>query len=206
MNKDILLCGVGGQGTVLAARLIAAAAMNAGEIVHSAETIGMAQRGGSVTSHVRIGEKALSPLIPYGSAELILAFEPSEAVRNLRYLKNAMSNQGSGGTVIVNKVPVKPASSPNTITDDDANEWIKYLVHNAHKVIAVDSDAISKEAGSPKCFNVAVLGIAAGAGCLPFSEDNILDAIKCNVQKRFMELNCRAYNIGVKIGSAYANK
>ena len=86
MNQDILICGVGGQGTVLASKLIASAAMNLGNVVHSAETIGMAQRGGSVTSHIRIGNTASSPLIPMGSADLILAFEPSEAVRNLAYL------------------------------------------------------------------------------------------------------------------------
>ena len=86
MKKDILICGVGGQGTVLASKIIAAAAMEAGNNVHSAETIGMAQRGGSVTSHVRIGE-ASSPLIPKGKCDLLLAFEPSEAVRNLPYLK-----------------------------------------------------------------------------------------------------------------------
>lgn len=87
MNKDILICGVGGQGTVLASKLTASAAMREGNIVHSAETIGMAQRGGSVTSHVRIGDKAFSPLIPDGKADLILAFEPAEAVRNLHFLK-----------------------------------------------------------------------------------------------------------------------
>ena len=87
MNKDILLCGVGGQGTVLASKLIAAAAMREGHTVHSAETIGMAQRGGSVTSHIRIGEDIGSPLIPFGAADMILAFEPAEAVRNLHYLK-----------------------------------------------------------------------------------------------------------------------
>ena len=87
MNKDILLCGVGGQGTVLASKLIASAAMHLGNTAHSAETIGMAQRGGSVTSHIRIGNRAFSPLIPLGKADIILAFEPSEAVRNLCYLK-----------------------------------------------------------------------------------------------------------------------
>lgn len=76
MNKDILICGVGGQGTVLASKLLAASAMAEGNTVHSAETIGMAQRGGSVTSHVRIGERAFSPLIPQGAADLLMAFEP----------------------------------------------------------------------------------------------------------------------------------
>ncbi len=87
IRKDILICGVGGQGTVLASKIIAAAAMAEGNTVHSAETIGMAQRGGPVTSHVRIGQEVFSPLIPRGSAELMLAFEPAEAVRNLRYLR-----------------------------------------------------------------------------------------------------------------------
>ena len=100
MKKDILICGVGGQGTVLASKIIAASAMDEGSAVHSAETIGMAQRGGSVTSHVRIGE-AYAPLITQGAADMILAFEPAEAVRNLGYLKK-------DGIVIVNRVPVKP--------------------------------------------------------------------------------------------------
>ena len=85
MSYNILLCGVGGQGTVLASKLLAATAGAADLTVHSAETIGMAQRGGPVTSHVRIGADAFSPLIPKGSADLIIAFEPAEAVRNLDY-------------------------------------------------------------------------------------------------------------------------
>ena len=103
MNKDILICGVGGQGTVLASRIIAAAAMEEGNRVHSAETIGMAQRGGSVTSHVRIGEEAFSPLIPFGSADLLLAFEPAEAVRNLKYLRK-------DGAAVVNTAPTRPVT------------------------------------------------------------------------------------------------
>ena len=87
MNKNCLLCGVGGQGVVLASRLIAYAAMEKGNFVRTAETIGMAQRGGSVVSHVRIGDEIYSPQVPVGSADVILAFEPGEAVRCLPYLK-----------------------------------------------------------------------------------------------------------------------
>ena len=76
MNKNILICGVGGQGTVLSSRILASAFMSEGHTVHSAETIGMAQRGGSVVSHVRVGDEVYSPLIPEGRADLILAFEP----------------------------------------------------------------------------------------------------------------------------------
>lgn len=87
MNKNIILCGVGGQGTVLASKLIAAAAMEKGIPVMSAETIGMAQRGGSVFSHVRMGENLYSPMIAKGTADMILGFEPGETVRMLPYLK-----------------------------------------------------------------------------------------------------------------------
>ena len=120
MNKDVLICGVGGQGTVLASKLLAAAAMEEGNKVHSAETIGMAQRGGSVTSHVRIGDRAYSPLIPSGGADMIMAFEPSEAVRNLSYLKQ-------DGVVIVNSVPVKPTTESLNDTGYDGTEMIAYL-------------------------------------------------------------------------------
>ena len=95
MKMDCLLAGVGGQGTVLASRLIAQTAMEAlGLAAHTSETIGMAQRGGSVTSQVRIGEGACAPAIPLGGAEFILGFEPAEALRNFPYLKE-------GGTVLV---------------------------------------------------------------------------------------------------------
>ena len=120
MNKDILLCGVGGQGIVLASKLIAAAAMREGHTVHSAETIGMAQRGGSVTSHIRIGEDIGSPLIPFGTADMILAFEPVEAVRNLHYLK-------PDGTIIVNRTPVQPTTESLHATGYDGTKEIAYL-------------------------------------------------------------------------------
>ena len=125
MNKDILVCGVGGQGTVLASKLIASAAMNLGNTVHSAETIGMAQRGGSVTSHIRIGEQAYSPMIPHGSADVLLAFEPAEAVRNLAYLKQ-------DGIVIVNSVPVKPVTESLHDTGYDGSDMLTYLQKNAN--------------------------------------------------------------------------
>ena len=120
MNKDILICGVGGQGTVLASKIIAAAAMEEGSSVHSAETIGMAQRGGSVTSHVRVGENACSPLIPFGGADMLLAFEPGEAVRNLRYLKK-------GGIAVVNTTAVKPVTESLRDTGYDGSEMTTYL-------------------------------------------------------------------------------
>jgi indolepyruvate ferredoxin oxidoreductase beta subunit len=149
MNKDILLCGVGGQGTVLASKLIASAAMRCGNVVHSAETIGMAQRGGSVTSHIRIGERASSPLIPLGSADILIAFEPAEAVRNLPYLKK-------DGVVIVNSTPVKPTTEALQETGYDGREMIAYLKKKTDCVI-LDGASLLEKAGSARCFNIVVL-------------------------------------------------
>ena len=109
MNKNCLLCGVGGQGVILASKLIAYAAMEKGLQVRTTETIGMSQRVGSVVSHVRMGEAVHSPMIPKGKADILLAFEPAEAVRNLVYLRE-------GGVVVVNRKAVKSAAS--TLSQD----------------------------------------------------------------------------------------
>ncbi len=199
MNKDILLCGVGGQGTVLASKLIASAAMRAGETVHSAETIGMAQRGGSVTSHVRIGGNAYSPLIPCGSADMILAFEPAEAVRNLRYLKK-------DGIVIVNSVPVKPVTESLRDTGYDGSEMIEYLKNKCKTVIAVNGEEICAAVGSSKVFNVAILGVAVGTGRTGLSREDVLAEIKQRVKGKFVEMNYKAFSEGERIGAGYEIK
>lgn len=195
MNRDILLCGVGGQGTVLASKLIAAAAMNCGETVHSAETIGMAQRGGSVTSHIRIGETAFSPLIPKGNADLILAFEPAEAVRNLPYLKN-------GGTVIVNQVPVKPSTEALVDTGYDGSRQLAFLREHCHCIV-VDATELCSSLGSTKFFNIAVLGVASGCGCLGIPTETMLAEIEARVPEKYREINRKAFLTGMSAGEAY---
>ena len=198
MNKDILICGVGGQGTVLASKLIAAAAMNENQIVHSAETIGMAQRGGSVTSHVRIGKNAFSPLIPKGEADLILAFEPGEAVRNLPYLKE-------NGTVIVSSVPVKPTTESLHNSGYDGTEMIAYLKNHCNCIV-VDAKKLCASFGSPRYFNTAILGVAAGAQKLGICADTLLQEIEKNVNSKFVEINKKAFRAGMQIGGTYETK
>lgn len=190
MNKDILLCGVGGQGTVLASKIIAATAMSAGNAVHSAETIGMAQRGGSVTSHVRIGE-AYSPLIPQKTADIIMAFEPAEAVRNLGYLKK-------DGIVIVNNVPVKPVTESLHETGYDGVEMLEFLKKKCSCVI-IDSTTL----GSAKFLNIAMLGVAVGTGKLGLSKDQVLEQIKQRVPEKFLQVNIEAFEKGLAIGGEY---
>ena len=190
MNKDILICGVGGQGTVLASRIIAAAAMETGEKVCSAETIGMAQRGGPVVSHVRIGEEAYSPLIPQGSAELMLAFEPAEAVRNLRYLNK-------NGTAVINTVPVKPVTEALNATGYDGKEVTAYLKDTIN-CIFVDSDEIMSRFGSAKYLNIVILGAALGANALGI--DIVTGQIKQRVKPAFLEANLNAFRLGYELG------
>ncbi|MCQ2544020.1 MAG: indolepyruvate oxidoreductase subunit beta [Lachnospiraceae bacterium] len=191
MNKDIMICGVGGQGTVLASKIIAAAAMDEGNTVHSAETIGMAQRGGSVTSHVRVGEEIYSPLIPFANADIILAFEPAEAVRNLVYLKK-------DGMVIVNSDPTKPVTESLQNTGYDGKEMIEYLKKKCNCIV-VSSEKIYEKFGSSKFFNIAILGVAVGSGRLGISEEAVKAQIEKRIPVKFLEANMEAFKMGIEL-------
>ncbi len=185
MNNNILLCGVGGQGTVLASKLLSAAAMSMGERVLAAETIGMAQRGGSVTSHVRIGKEAYSPLIARAQADIIIAFEPGEAVRALPYLKK-------GGTVVLNTRPVRPVMGTLAGNTYDGSEMLDYIKSKDIKVIALDGEAACEALGSSRVLNVVLLGAAVRSGALDITADMIKKAIVKKINPKFHELNLRA--------------
>ncbi len=183
MAKNIIICGVGGQGTVLAAKVLSQAAISKGERVLSAETIGMAQRGGSVVSHVRIGGDAYSPLVPQDQADILIAFEAAEAVRNISYLKQ-------GGSVIVNKKVVQPVTASLSGKAFDENKMISYLEKVAGNVIAVDTDQACKDLGSSKIANMVLLGAASKTGLI--SKEDLKAAVKLLVKPDFYELNIKA--------------
>ena len=185
MRKNIILCGVGGQGTVLASRLISAAAMARGLPVMSAETIGMAQRGGSVFSHLRLGEGIYSPMIARGEADLILGFEPGEAVRMLPWLKE-------GGQAVVSARPVMPVTSTLSGAAYSAEEMIAYLKEKVANLTIVDTEKALNDVGSPKVLNLILLGAALHAGALGFDETEMRDAILARIPPKFHELNLRA--------------
>lgn len=188
MNTNCLLCGVGGQGTVLASKLISAAAMKKGLKARSAETIGMAQRGGCVVSHVRIGDQIYSPLIPKGGADVIIAFEPAEAVRCLPYLKK-------NGTVIVNTKPVIPVTASLGIGNYTGAEMIQYLREHVQNLIVVNGDEIAEKLHSAKALNVALLGAAAKSGALGLSIEELEDVILERIPEKFRKLNLNALHI-----------
>ena len=185
MRRDLVLCGTGGQGTVLASRLLATAAMRKCLPVKTAETIGMAQRGGSVLSHVRVGEGVASPLVGSGRADVILAFEPSEAARQLRLLK-------PGGAVVVSNRPVVPVSAVTGGPAYDLDAVMGYLRGAVSNLTVVDADAAARELGSAKVLNVLLLGAAARTGALGFTVDEVRAAVHDVVPERFLALNDRA--------------
>lgn len=186
--NSCLLCGVGGQGTVLASKLIAYAALEKGQNVRTAETIGMAQRGGCVVSHVRVGDVIYSPLIPKKNADIMIAFEPAEAVRCLSYLKK-------NGTVVVNNKAVKPVTDTLSGSSYDGSKMLDYLKENVHNLIIVDGEQLCNECGSSKVLNIIMLACAVKTGCLSMNMDELKEAVKQKIPSKFQELNLKAVSL-----------
>lgn len=185
MNKNILLCGVGGQGTVLASKLISQAAMNKDIPVMSAETIGMAQKGGSVFSYIRLGDDLYTPMIPLGCADIIIGFEPAETVRVLPYLKK-------GGSVIVNSCITKPVTAMLSDNTYNGEEMLDYLKKHVDNLTIVDCNEASKIIGSAKTVNMILLGAALDTGEIPVTKNDIKEAIAKRVKTEFLEMNYKA--------------
>lgn len=195
---NLIFAGVGGQGTVLASKLVAECAMNKGLNVHVAETIGMAQRGGSVVSHVRIGDDIYSPMIPYGQTDLLIGFEPSEAVRSLHYLKR-------DGIVVVSNRIVTPTTATLTGEVYDSKEMINFIKSKVKDVIVVDADYVTKECKTSKVLNVALLGAAASTGKLIFSSEDIKEVIDKKIENKYRKINYRAFEIGSQFAKSEVN-
>ena len=183
MTCNIMIAGVGGQGTVLASKLIAAAAMKKGYTVRTTETIGMAQRGGSVVSHIRIGDEAFSPLIPLGKAQTLIAFEPAEAVRQLPFL----SQQGIS---IVCDSAIKPVGQSY-----EAAVILEYLKANVYKLIVINGQRLTIQ--NAKTLNVALLGAAAAQGnVFPFDAQTLKEVFQEMLPPRFLDINLAAFELG----------
>ena len=190
---NVILAGVGGQGAVLASKLLARAAMGRGLSVRTAETIGMAQRGGSVFSHVRMGESPVSPLIGRGRADAIVSFEPAEAARQLPFLRE-------GGVVVTSDAPVVPVSSATGGPAYDLPAIMSYLRDSVgeERLFVVDAAAAEAALGTARALNVVLLGAAARAGALgPVTTNDLAAAVRAVVPERFRELDERALALAV---------
>ncbi len=186
---NILFAGVGGQGTVLASKIVAKSAIARGLSAHTAETIGMAQRGGCVVSHVRIGDGVYSPLIPKGQADVIIGFEPAEAARALPYLKQ-------GGRVVVCDTAVKPVTDALSDTVYDAGRMLDYLRAQEISLVVLDGSAVLAACGTAKVLNVALLGAAAAAGAIGMTPDDLRQVVENTLSPKFREVNLKALALG----------
>ena len=188
-TKNIMIVGVGGQGTLLASRILGNAVISEGYDVKVSEVHGMSQRGGSVVTYVKYGDKVFSPIIDRGEADMILAFEKLEAARALPYLKE-------GGTVILNDREIAPmpvitgaAEYPDGLVADIAAKA---------KVIAIDALSLSLKAGSAKAVNVVLIGVLARSSDL--SKEVWIQTIKDTVPAKFLDLNLKAFELGYNCG------
>ncbi|MEY8572838.1 indolepyruvate oxidoreductase subunit beta [Oscillospiraceae bacterium 21-37] len=185
-TKSVMIVGVGGQGTLLASRILGSAMLQKGYDVKVGEVHGMSQRGGSVVTYVRFGEKVFSPVIERGEADVLLAFEQLEAARALPYMK-------SGGTAVVNTQKIDPMP---VVTGQAAypQGLLAAMEEKGAKVLAVDALKLSEEAGSQKAVNVVLIG--AMARHLDPDEDLWLEAVRACVPEKFYALNEKAFRLG----------
>lgn len=196
--RNVLLTGVGGQGTVLAAKVLAQAAQAKGWQVRTAETIGMAQRGGSVVSHVRMGdngEEVIAPLVAKGTADMIIAFEPAEAARVLPYLApdGVMVSATTSIQPITAALSSEPYLAKATVTS--LEKRLDVRAGEPARFVLVDDEAVLSQVGNRKALNTVLLAFALKTGHLPLSLDDLRDAIRACVKPRFVELNLAAIDL-----------
>ena len=195
-RQRILFTGVGGQGTLLASRLLGEAAMAENMDVCVSEVHGMAQRGGVVESTVMLGGIA-GPIISDGEADVLVSFEPLETVR-------ALVKCSRRSVIVTNTVPIEPFTVKLGQAEyPDIDHWIGFMRDNYAKVKALDADSLAKEAGTAKAVNVVLLGTLSASGVLPISADRIRDTITRTVKQKFVDANLKAFDMGFEAaGSA----
>ena len=182
---NIMVVGVGGQGTLLTSRIIGKTALEAGYDVKLSEVHGMAQRGGSVVTFVRYGEKVSEPVVEEGEADILISFERLEALRYAHFLKK-------GGKIIVNDCRIDPMTV--VIGAKTYPENIIESLKEEHEVYAIDGLSIAKELGNSKVLNSVVLGLAAKH--IGFSEEEWLEVVEKTVPPKTIEINKLAFEKG----------
>ncbi len=187
-TTNIMIVGVGGQGTLLTSRILGKLAINAGYDVKLSEVHGMAQRGGSVVTYVRYGDKVAEPIIEEGCADVLIAFERLEALRYLHFLKK-------DGVVIVNDQRMDPITV--VIGAATYPEGIIDTLKSKRKTLVVDAMAKAKEIASPKSFNVVVLGAAAKH--MSFKKEEWIKVIESTVPPKTIEKNLQAFEMGYNL-------
>jgi len=189
---NILIAGVGGQGVILISELLGNAAVRDGLKVRGSEVLGMAVRGGPVMSIIRLGSEVYGPLIPMGKGNILIALEPTEALRNSIYLAKS-------STVILNMETIVPFTvSLGESIYPDLDEIIARLNTVSNKVISLNARQIAEEAGSPQSANVVMLGASFGASQLPIKIEAIKEAIQARFPAKLARVNINAFDLGYR--------
>jgi len=200
MGFNIFICGVGGQGLVLLTRVMGNACVKGGKKAITGEMYGLSQRSGTVFVHMRIGEDAFSPLIPYGEADIIVALEAIEALRYVEYLKK-------GGIVLMNSRIMHPPTEASKIILEKGSKYItlEEIVSKLREwtpnIAVVDALGLAREAGNVNTENTVFLGCLSALVAFPVEESHIRESISEVVPKKTIEQNLKAFDLGKK--SAY---
>ncbi|MBP9989447.1 MAG: indolepyruvate oxidoreductase subunit beta [Ruminococcus sp.] len=185
-TKNIMIVGVGGQGTLLASKLLGRLLLQKGYDVKVSEVHGMSQRGGSVVTYVRYGDKVYSPIIDKGEADVIVSFELLEAARYTEYLSK-------DGTVITNTQQVNPMPVI-TGAAEYPSDLVKKMASLGINIDAIDALCLAQQAGSPKAVNLVLMGRLSKY--FDFTQEEWMEAIEQSVPEKFLELNKIAFNLG----------
>lgn len=187
---NIVLAGVGGQGTILAAEILGVAAVKDGLNTRVSEIHGMAQRGGAVTSSVRIGENVASPTVLEGQADVLIGFEPLETLRNLKFASERTLVIMSDEKIPPTELAAKNIAYPSI---EDILEKIKRFTDN---VIVVETERLANEAGNILTRNIVLLGALVASGKMPVKEESVIEALKELVPPKHVETNVKAFRLG----------
>lgn len=190
---NIVITGVGGQGILTAANLLGWAALRAGYKVRMGEVHGMSQRFGSVIAYVRFGEEVYGAMVPEGKADVILSFEPVEALRYINYLKK-------GGLVFTNARPIPPVQVSMGLASYPSLDEIKKVVEDDFqaKFMAFDAEDLAVKAGHVITTNVVLIGALTQTPGFPLSAEHVKEVIRVSVPPKAVDVNMKAFDLGVQ--------
>lgn len=189
---NILIAGVGGTGVLTIAHILGSSALSAGLQVVQSELHGMSQRGGSVSTHLRMGTHVYGPTFPEGTGDLLVGMEPIEALRNIKSIR-------STGAVIFNNYKIRPLSLSILKKEYPSLELlVQKMKQFCQNVYSVDATTIAKDLGASIVANIVLLGAAIAKGSIPISSETVIEEIKNTVPERFIDLNVQAFQAGIK--------
>ena len=187
---NVILAGVGGQGILLASQVLGVTAVKEGFNVRVSEIHGMAQRGGAVISHVRIGKKVYAPTVLEGKANVILGFEPLETLRNIKYASEKTLALISKEIIVPTGFSTQPVEYPNF------EKIIEKIQQFTEKIIIIDALNLAKKAGNAITRNMVMLGALAATGMLPLKTETLKETIRELVRPAYVEMNLKAFELG----------